>query len=41
MTVSAVDVGILNLTNHQPADPDGWYFGQRQMGLEIRTFTDG
>jgi alpha-2-macroglobulin len=34
--VSAVDVGILNLTNHQPADPDGWYFGQRQMGLEIR-----
>ncbi len=34
--VSAVDVGILNLTNHQPADPDGWYFGQRMMGLEIR-----
>ena len=34
--VSAVDVGILNLTNHQPGDPDGWYFGQRQMGLEIR-----
>ena len=34
--VSAVDVGILNLTNHQPADPDGWYYGQRQMGLEIR-----
>ena len=36
VTVSAVDVGILNLTNHQPADPDGWYFGQRQMGLELR-----
>ncbi|MGL4490142.1 MAG: alpha-2-macroglobulin family protein, partial [Rhizobiaceae bacterium] len=34
--VSAVDVGILNLTKHEPADPDGWYFGQRQMGLEIR-----
>jgi alpha-2-macroglobulin len=34
--VSAVDAGILNLTNHQPADPDSWYFGQRQMGLEIR-----
>ncbi len=34
--VSAVDVGILNLTKHEPADPDGWYYGQRQMGLEIR-----
>ncbi len=34
--VSAVDVGILNLTNDKPADPDGWYFGQRQMGLEMR-----
>ncbi len=34
--VSAVDVGFLNLTNHQPADPDGWYYGQRMMGLEIR-----
>ncbi|MGB8817584.1 MAG: alpha-2-macroglobulin, partial [Rhizobiaceae bacterium] len=34
--VSAVDVGILNLTSHQPADPDSWYFGQRQMGLEMR-----
>lgn len=34
--ISAVDVGILNLTNHKPADPAGWYFGQRQLGLEIR-----
>ncbi len=36
VTVSAVDVGILNLTNETPADPDGWYFGQRRMGLEMR-----
>ena len=34
--ISAVDVGILNLTHHKPADPAGWYFGQRQLGLEIR-----
>src|SRR5262249_55111259 len=36
VTVAAVDVGILNLTRYTPPDPDGWYFGQRQLGLEIR-----
>ncbi|MBL0372521.1 alpha-2-macroglobulin family protein [Rhizobium sp. KVB221] len=36
VTVAAVDVGILNLTRYEPADPEGWYFGQRQLGLEIR-----
>ncbi|MCY0094942.1 alpha-2-macroglobulin family protein [Hoeflea ulvae] len=36
VTVSAVDVGILNLTRHQVADPEDWYFGQRALGLEIR-----
>src|SRR5690606_6351093 len=36
VTVAAVDVGILNLTRYAPPDPDGWYFGQRGMGLEIR-----
>ncbi|MGE3305788.1 MAG: alpha-2-macroglobulin, partial [Rhizobiaceae bacterium] len=34
--IAAVDVGILNLTNYQTPDPDGWYFGQRRLGLEIR-----
>ncbi|MEM5492432.1 alpha-2-macroglobulin family protein [Hoeflea sp. AS16] len=34
--VSAVDVGILNLTRHKVADPEAWYFGQRALGLEIR-----
>ncbi|WP_245304294.1 alpha-2-macroglobulin family protein, partial [Hoeflea olei] len=36
VSVSAVDVGILNLTRHPVADPDAWYFGQRVLGLEIR-----
>ncbi|UVC09776.1 alpha-2-macroglobulin family protein [Rhizobium sp. TH2] len=36
ITLAAVDVGILNLTSYAPPDPDGWYFGQRMLGLEIR-----
>lgn len=36
VTVAAVDEGILTLTKYQAPDPDGWYFGQRQLGLEIR-----
>ncbi|MBB3134682.1 hypothetical protein FHS26_002414 [Rhizobium pisi] len=36
VTVAAVDVGILNLTRYEPANPEDWYFGQRQLGLEIR-----
>ena len=36
VTIAAVDVGILNLTNFQPPAPDAWYFGQRQLGMEIR-----
>ncbi len=36
VTVAAVDVGILNLTRYEVPDPEGWYFGQRQLGLEIR-----
>jgi alpha-2-macroglobulin len=36
VTIAAVDVGILNLTRYEAPDPDGWYFGQRQLGLEIR-----
>jgi alpha-2-macroglobulin len=34
--LAAVDVGILNLTNYVPPAPGDWYFGQRQLGLEIR-----
>ena len=32
----AVDLGILNLTNFKVPDPDGWFFGQRQLGVEFR-----
>ena len=34
--VAAVDVGILNLTRYQAPDPEGWFFGQRMLGLELR-----
>lgn len=36
VTIAAVDVGILNVTRYTPPDPEGWYFGQRMLGLEIR-----
>ncbi|CAN0558908.1 unnamed protein product, partial [Laminaria digitata] len=35
VAVAAVDLGILNLTNFKSPDPDGWYFGQRQLGVAI------
>ncbi len=36
VAVAAVDLGILNLTRFQTPDPDGYYFGQRQLGVEFR-----
>ncbi|WP_419914695.1 MG2 domain-containing protein [Hoeflea sp.] len=36
ITLAAVDVGILNLTAFETPDPQGWYFGQRRLGVEIR-----
>ena len=36
VAVAAVDLGILNLTNFKAPDPDGWFFGQRQLGMEVR-----
>jgi alpha-2-macroglobulin len=36
VVVAAVDVGILNLTNYKPPDPDEYYLGQRQLTAEIR-----
>jgi len=36
IAVAAVDLGILNLTRFQTPDPDGWFFGQRQLGVELR-----
>ncbi|MEY8830437.1 alpha-2-macroglobulin family protein [Sedimentitalea sp. XS_ASV28] len=36
LTLAAVDLGILNLTGFQSPDPTGHYFGQRQLGMELR-----
>ncbi len=36
VTIAAVDLGILNLTGFKSPDPDGHYFGQRKLGMEIR-----
>jgi uncharacterized protein YfaS (alpha-2-macroglobulin family) len=36
VVVSAVDVGILNLTNYKVPDPDTYYLGQRKLSSEIR-----
>lgn len=36
VTLAAVDQGILNLTGFTPPDPQGWYFGQRKLGVGIR-----
>lgn len=36
VVISAVDVGILNLTNYKPPAPDDYYLGQRRLSAEIR-----
>lgn len=36
VTLAAVDVGILNLTQFETPDVTGHYFGQRRLGVEIR-----
>jgi len=36
ITVAAVDVGILNVTRFEAPKPEGWFFGQRRLGTEIR-----
>ncbi|MEQ6203094.1 alpha-2-macroglobulin family protein [Sulfitobacter sp. HNIBRBA2951] len=36
VTLAAVDVGILNLTDFQPPDPAAHYFGQRRLGVGLR-----
>ncbi|WP_170336263.1 alpha-2-macroglobulin family protein [Ruegeria arenilitoris] len=36
LTVAAVDVGILNLTGFKSPNPQGYYFGQRRLGVELR-----
>ncbi len=36
VTVSAVDLGILNLTGFKTPDPGSYFFGQRKLPVEIR-----
>jgi alpha-2-macroglobulin len=36
VTIAAVDVGILNLTHYTAPDPSEYFYGQRQLGSEIR-----
>ena len=36
VTVSAVDIGILNLTGYKTPDPGQYFFGQRKLAVEIR-----
>ena len=36
IVVSAVDVGILNLTNYEVPAPDDYYLGQRKLSTEMR-----
>lgn len=36
ITVAAVDVGILNLTRYEAPDPGEHFFGQTELGTEIR-----
>lgn len=35
-TVAAVDVGVLNLTGFTAPDPQGYFFGQRRLGVAVR-----
>jgi uncharacterized protein YfaS (alpha-2-macroglobulin family) len=36
IVVSAVDVGILNLTGYETPNPDEYYLGQRKLSAEVR-----
>lgn len=36
VTIAAVDVGILNVTQFEAPAPEGWYFAQRQLGVAFR-----
>jgi len=36
LVVSAVDVGILNLTNYKAPAPEDYYLGQRKLSSEVR-----
>jgi len=38
VTVAAVDVGVLNLTKYQSPNPEGWFYAQTKLGLDIHDY---
>lgn len=38
VTVAAVDVGILNLTNYKAPMPQNWFYAQTRLGHDIRDY---
>ncbi len=38
VTLSTVDIGILNLTRFEAPKPQAWFYGQRKLGLDIRDY---
>lgn len=38
VTLSAVDVGILNLTRFDAPKPESWFHGQRKLGVDLRDY---
>jgi uncharacterized protein YfaS (alpha-2-macroglobulin family) len=36
VVVAAVDIGILNLTHFETPKPDRWFFGQKQLPVDLR-----
>jgi alpha-2-macroglobulin len=36
LVISGVDLGILNVTRYRTPQPDGYFFAQRRLGLEMR-----
>ncbi|NOU07936.1 MAG: alpha-2-macroglobulin family protein [Hyphomicrobiaceae bacterium] len=38
VVVAATDLGILNLTRYETPKPEGWFFGQRKLGHDVRDF---
>ena len=41
VTVSAVDIGILDLTHYETPKPGAFFFGQRTLGLDLRDLYGG
>ena len=38
VTIAAVDVGVLNLTRYESPNPEGWFYAQTKLGLDIHDY---